>query len=99
MKAQELIPLSLLIITAIAPVSAQTTETTDNSRESLSPVNPVVVNQPKAIAQIDQATLRNACSSKNFDLLPIPFSDVSPDHWAFEAIMNLYYCLCPSVKL
>ncbi|MBS0017864.1 MAG: hypothetical protein KFF72_16205 [Arthrospira sp. SH-MAG29] len=99
MKAQELIPLSLLIITAIAPVSAQTTETTDNSRESPSPANPVVVNQPKAIAQIDQATLRNACSSKNFDLLPIPFSDVSPDHWAFEAIMNLYYCLCPSAKL
>lgn len=95
MKAKKLIPLSLLIITAIAPVSAQTT---DNSRESPSPANPVVVDQPKAIAQIDQATLRSACATKRFDLLPIPFSDVSPDHWAFEAIMNLYYCMCPSVK-
>ncbi|WP_374827911.1 S-layer protein [Aerosakkonema sp. BLCC-F183] len=34
----------------------------------------------------------NACVQNRADTLPIPFTDVSPNDWAFKAVMNLYYC-------
>ncbi|MEB3884131.1 hypothetical protein [Lyngbya sp. CCY1209] len=81
-----LIFLTLFILNPIAPAFSRPFgnqgETGDRTQ-----------NTQNAIAQIDEETLRAACSGKRFDLLPIPFSDVSPDHWAFEAVMNLYYCI------
>jgi hypothetical protein len=34
----------------------------------------------------------NACVQNQAETLPIPFSDVSPDHWAFKAVMTMHYC-------
>ncbi len=34
----------------------------------------------------------NACIQNQAETLPLPFSDVSPDHWAFKAVMTMYYC-------
>jgi hypothetical protein len=34
----------------------------------------------------------NACVQNRAETLPIPFSDVSPDHWAFKAVMTMHYC-------
>ena len=33
-----------------------------------------------------------ACSQDRADTLPNPFKDVSPNHWAFKAVMSVYYC-------
>ncbi|MUG91371.1 S-layer protein [Scytonema sp. UIC 10036] len=45
------------------------------------------VNQPTQRSQVPDACVRNQAET-----LPIPFSDVSPDHWAFKAVMTMYYC-------
>lgn len=34
----------------------------------------------------------NACVEGRTETLPIPFKDLSPNDWAFKAVMNLYYC-------
>lgn len=34
----------------------------------------------------------NACIQNKAETLPIPFSDVSPNHWAFKAVMTMHYC-------
>ncbi len=34
----------------------------------------------------------NACVQNRAETLPIPFSDVSPEHWAFKAVMTMHYC-------
>jgi hypothetical protein len=33
-----------------------------------------------------------ACVENRAETLPIPFTDVSPDHWAFKSVMTMYYC-------
>ena len=34
----------------------------------------------------------NACIQNQAETLPAPFSDVSPNHWAFKAVTTMYYC-------
>ncbi|MER3494122.1 MAG: S-layer protein [Mastigocladus sp. ERB_26_2] len=34
----------------------------------------------------------NACVQNKAETLPNPFSDVPNDHWAFKAVMTMYYC-------
>lgn len=34
----------------------------------------------------------NACIHNRAETLPNPYSDVSPDHWAFKAVMTMHYC-------
>lgn len=34
----------------------------------------------------------NACIQNQAETLPIPFTDVSPEHWAFKAVMTMHYC-------
>ncbi|MGB3535712.1 MAG: hypothetical protein WBA13_19620 [Microcoleaceae cyanobacterium] len=48
---------------------------------------------PNSTVQLSFEQIRAACAARRYDLLPIPFSDVSPTDWAFEAVMNLYYCI------
>ncbi len=58
--------------------------------------NPTVeINDQKfgSQAPLSEEQIRQACVARRYDLLPIPFSDVSPTDWAFEAVMNLYYCI------
>lgn len=38
----------------------------------------------------DQVLL--ACSQDRAETLPNPYSDVSPNHWAFKAVMTMHYC-------
>jgi len=39
----------------------------------------------------DSEAVTAACVSGQAETLPIPFPDLPSDHWAFEAVMNLYY--------
>ncbi len=34
----------------------------------------------------------NACVQNKAETLPNPFSDVPKEHWAFKAVMTMYYC-------
>jgi hypothetical protein len=33
-----------------------------------------------------------ACVQNRAETLPIPFTDLSPEHWAFKAVMTVHYC-------
>ncbi|GAA6616942.1 S-layer protein [Scytonema sp. NUACC26] len=45
------------------------------------------VSKPTQNTQVLDACVRNQAET-----LPIPYSDVSPNHWAFKAVMTMYYC-------
>ncbi|MFB2836306.1 S-layer protein [Floridanema evergladense] len=47
---------------------------------------------PQTTAQVSEEQVINACVQGRPETLPIPFRDVSPNDWAFKAVMNLYYC-------
>lgn len=64
-------------ISLAAPVNARSLE--------LSQANSPTSTPPKAEIQA-------ACTNNQAQTLPNPFVDLSPDHWAFKAVMNLYYC-------
>ena len=80
MKLQILALVALLSTTALtAPVKAQEPAT-------VSPPTPTT--QP----QTTRDQVANACIQNQAEKLPVPFSDVSPNHWAFKAVMTMYYC-------
>ncbi|MFB2892512.1 S-layer protein [Aerosakkonemataceae cyanobacterium BLCC-F50] len=49
-------------------------------------------NAPQTTAQVTEDQIINACVQGRPESLPIPFRDLSPNDWAFKAVMNLYYC-------
>lgn len=73
------IPVILAIASFIAPVKAQSSR-----------IEP----QPKSAttAQVTTEQVKNACIQNQAEKLPVPFSDVSPNHWAFKAVMTMHYC-------
>ena len=80
MKLQILATAILLSTTSlIAPVKAQEPGT-------VSPSTPSTQTQPT------RGQVANACIQNQAETLPLPFSDVSPNHWAFKAVMTMYYC-------
>ena len=90
----KLLLLTPLVTTAVlsAPVIAQTaTETTTVPVDSQEP--PALVNESGTVIEKMDGSETGAASadSDRADRLPIPFTDLSPEHWAFEAVMNLYY--------
>ena len=80
MKLQ-ILALAALLSTAglTAPVKAQ-------EPANVSP--PIPTTQP----QTTRDQVANACIQNQAEKLPVPFSDVSPNHWAFKAVMTMYYC-------
>lgn len=65
----------------VSPVRAQ---------DSLPAVVPIPLAQTEP-AQSQQQVLI-ACVQGKAETLPIPFTDLSPNHWAFKAVMTMYYC-------
>ena len=47
---------------------------------------------PQPTTQLTEDQIINACAQGRPETLPIPFRDLSPNDWAFKAVMNLYYC-------
>ncbi len=84
-----LAPLSTAVVLA-APVIAQTApETTTVPVNSQEP--PALVNEERQLQEDKEGVGAASADSDRADLLPIRSTDLSPEHWAFEAVMNLYY--------
>ncbi len=60
----------------IAPVKAQESAPTPTNQTPTAQDNQVLT----------------ACVENRAETLPLPFSDVPPDHWAFKAVMTMHYC-------
>ena len=93
-KEMKLLLLTPLVTTVVlsTPVIAQTaTQTTTVPVDSEAP--PTLVNESGTVMEKIDGSETGAAStySDRADRLPIPFTDLSPEHWAFEAVMNLYY--------
>ena len=48
--------------------------------------------QPQPTTTQTSEQVANACRQNQAETLPVPFSDVSPNHWAFKAVMTMHYC-------
>ncbi|MGB3401334.1 MAG: hypothetical protein WBA77_01440 [Microcoleaceae cyanobacterium] len=87
----------LHILTGLLAIAAIATPGSLNAQPLTPPVLEVDEDTsypiPNSTAQLSEEQIRAACAARRYDLLPIPFSDVSPTDWAFEAVMNLYYCI------
>lgn len=80
MKSRIFTTAALLAISSFAmPVKAQNTDLD-------MPITPSAQAQPSADRVLQ------ACSQDRPDTLPNPFKDVPPNHWAFKAVMGIYYC-------
>lgn len=66
----------MTILSLAAPVSARN----------------VKLSQAATPAAPTKAEVLAACTNNQAQTLPNPFVDLAPDHWAFQAVMNLYYC-------
>ncbi|MEG4394306.1 S-layer protein [Microcoleus sp. BROC3] len=63
----------------LAPANAQTTA-------QLKPNNSLVQVQPA------REQILNACVQNQVETLPNPFTDVPSNHWAYKAVLTMYYC-------
>lgn len=63
----------------IMPVKAQTPE-------------PAIPAQPASPNQVTGEEVLQACSQDRADTLPNPYSDVSPNDWAYKAVLSMHYC-------
>ncbi|HSF75638.1 MAG TPA: S-layer protein [Microcoleus sp.] len=71
---------TLLISTGIlAPAKAQNTA-------QVKPNNSLFQVQPA------REQILNACVQNQAETLPNPFTDVPSNHWAYKAVLTMYYC-------
>ena len=77
----KLLATAALLVTAgfVMPVKAQNTE----------PVRP---RAPSAQPQPTADEVLQACAQDRADTLPNPYTDVPQNHWAFKAVLSIYYC-------
>ncbi len=54
-------------------------------------ISPVKAQSAPSETTSDNRVL-NACVQNQAETLPEPFSDVSPEHWAFKAVITMNYC-------
>jgi hypothetical protein len=69
----------LIYIGLLAPANAQNTAQfkPNNSLVQVSPTREQVL---------------NACVQNQAETLPNPFTDVPSNHWAYKAVLTMYYC-------
>ncbi|NQE35921.1 S-layer protein [Microcoleus asticus] len=71
---------TLLMYTGLlAPANAQNTP-------QVKPNNSLVQVQPTP------EQILNACIQNQVETLPNPFTDVPSNHWAYKAVLTMYYC-------
>jgi hypothetical protein len=67
------------------------------SASFLSPAQAQIPAQPKqnnSLVQVQptREQILNACVQNRAETLPNPFTDVPSNHWAYKAVLTLYYC-------
>ncbi|MEA5500336.1 S-layer protein [Limnoraphis robusta] len=53
---------------------------------------PFIPSQTVISASPTKAEILDACVRNQAETLPNPYSDVEPTHWAYKAVLSLYYC-------
>lgn len=79
MKFGILATVSLLATIVVAPAIAQSAPQADTIAPTLQ-------------SQVTSEQILTACVQNRAETLPIPFTDISPNDWAFKAVMTMYYC-------
>jgi len=69
----------LTTVGLVTPVKAQDTQ-------------PIKPETPTAQAQVNSDRILQTCAQDQADTLANPFPDVSSNHWAYKAVLSLYYC-------
>ena len=56
--------------------------------------NTAQVKPNNSLLQVQQTReqILNACIQNQAETLPSPFSDVPSNHWAYKAVLTMYYC-------
>lgn len=56
--------------------------------------NPAPIKQNNSLVQVQTAPeqILNACVQNQAETLPNPFTDVPSNHWAYKAVLTMYYC-------
>ncbi|MEG3894819.1 MULTISPECIES: S-layer protein [unclassified Microcoleus] len=71
----------ILLVSASCSSPAQAQNTAQ-----IKPNNSLVQVQPA------REQILNACVQNQAETLPNPFSDVPSNHWAYKAVLTMYYC-------
>lgn len=74
---------TVLLLTGFALPGVAATPTAQTQR-STSQVTPP--------SQPTTEELYQACTQNRAETLPNPFVDVSPNHWAYKAVLTMHYC-------
>jgi hypothetical protein len=55
---------------------------------------PAQTRQDNSLVQVQptREQILAACVQNRAETLPNPFSDVPPNHWAYKAVLTMYYC-------
>jgi hypothetical protein len=69
----------LATVSVVDPIRTQDTESIKSGTST-------------AQAQENGDRVLQACAQDQADTLPNPFSDVSATHWAYKAVLSMYYC-------
>jgi hypothetical protein len=81
LKLKFLIAIATIVLTGIvSPASAQVSSPTTAERRA------------QTQAQPTSKEILEACVQNRAETLPNPYTDVSPDHWAYKAVLTMYYC-------
>src|SRR4028118_1074072 len=56
--------------------------------------NPAQLKPNNSLVQVQpmREQILNACVQNQAETLPNPFTDVPSDHWAYKAVLTMYYC-------
>ena len=56
--------------------------------------NPAQIKPNNSLVQVQptREQILNACVQNQVETLPNPFSDVPSNHWAYKAVLTMYYC-------
>jgi len=56
--------------------------------------NPARIKPNNSLVQLQptREQILNACVLNRAEILPNPFTDVPSNHWAYKAVLTMYYC-------
>ena len=74
--------------TTVLAIASTTTPLAAIASQSSQPDHAIAQAQVEPMAR----QVLEACVQNRAETLPNPFTDVSPNHWAFKAVLTMHYC-------